>query len=78
MEVNGIAMGCALWRMELFRELAAPWFVTVNDVFPEKGGAQCFTQDLYFCERARRAGKRFAVDFRVKVGHLDTETGVVY
>jgi hypothetical protein len=78
MEVNGIAMGCALWRMELFRELAAPWFVTVNDLVPEKGGAQCFTQDLYFCERARRAGKRFAVDFRVKVGHLDIESGQVY
>jgi hypothetical protein len=78
MEVNGIAMGCALWRMELFRELAAPWFVTVNDFFPEKGGVQCFTQDLYFCERARKAGKRFAVDFRVKVGHLDIESGQVF
>lgn len=77
MEVNGIGMGCALWRMDLFRELAAPWFVTVSDVVAGKGVA-CMTQDLYFCERARRAGKRFAVDMRVKVGHLDVTSGVVY
>jgi len=77
MEVNGIAMGCTLWRMSLFREVPAPWFVTVSDVVPDKG-PQCYTQDLYFCERARRAGKRFAVDMRVKVGHLHVETGEVF
>jgi hypothetical protein len=78
MEVNGIAQGCSLYRMDLFREMKGPWFVTCNDIVPEKGGAQCFTQDLYFCEKARRAGKRFAVDFRVRVGHLDINTGIVY
>ena len=77
MEVNGIAMGCALWRLDLFRELPKPWFVTVADVIPDKG-AMAFTQDLFFCERAKKAGKRFAVDLRVKVGHLDIESGVVY
>ena len=77
MEVNGIAMGCTLYRMSLFRELAAPWFVTVADVVPDKG-PQAFTQDLYFCERAKRAGKRFAVDMRVRVGHIDTNDGRVY
>lgn len=77
MEVNGIAMGCALWKLDLFKEIKSPWFVTCNDIVPEKG-AMCYTQDLYFCERARRLGKRFAVDFRVKVGHLDINTGLVY
>lgn len=77
MEVNGIAMGCALWRMSLFREIAKPWFETLADVYPDKGPASG-TQDLVFCGKARRAGKRFAVDFRVKVGHLDVKTGVVY
>lgn len=77
MDVNGVAMGAALWRMDLFREIAAPWFVTVNDVVDGKG-AQCFTQDLWFCSRAKAAGKRFAVDLRVKVGHLDISSGVVY
>lgn len=77
MPVNGIAMGCALWRMDLFRQMPAPWFVTVADVIPDKG-PQCYTQDLYACERWARAGKRFAVDFRVRVGHLDINTGIVY
>jgi hypothetical protein len=77
MPVNGIAMGCGLWRMDLFRSLAEPWFVTVADIVPDKG-PQMFTQDLYFCMNAKKAGKRFAVDLRVKVGHMDVATGVVY
>lgn len=77
MEVNGIAMGCALWKMDLLREIPKPWFVTVADLIPEKG-VMCFTQDLFFCERAKRSGKRFGVDMRVRVGHLDIESGIVY
>jgi len=77
MPVNGIAMGCALWRMDLFKEIPPPWFVTVNDVVPGAGVA-CMTQDLYFCQRAVNAGKRFAVDMRIKVGHLDIATGAIY
>jgi hypothetical protein len=77
MEVNGIGMGCALWRMELFRQMTAPWFVTVADVVPDKGPIS-ITQDLYFCERMRRAHKRIAVDLRVRVGHVDRDTGEVY
>jgi len=77
MPVNGIAMGCALWRMDLFRDIPAPWYVTLNDLVPGKGIVG-MTQDLSFCKRAREAGKRFAVDMRVKVGHLDIGSGVVY
>lgn len=77
MEVNGLAMGCTLYRMELFRQIPEPWFVTVADVVPDKG-VMAYTQDLYFCERGKRAGKRFAVDLRVRVGHLDTASGLVY
>jgi hypothetical protein len=77
MEVNGIAMGCALWRISLFKEIPKPWFVTVADLIPDKG-VQCFTQDLNFCEKGKKSGKRFGVDFRVKVGHLDVNSGVVY
>lgn len=77
MEVNGIAMGCSLYRMELFRQIPHPWFVSVSDMVEGKG-AMGFTQDLFFCEKARRIGKRFAVDMRVKVGHLDFTSGIVY
>lgn len=77
MPVNGIACGAALWRMNLFREVPPPWFVTVNDIIPGKG-AICTTQDLDFCSKAVRAGKRFAVDMRVRVGHLDTASGTIF
>jgi len=76
-ECNGLAMGCTLFRMELFRQIPQPWFVTVADVIEGKG-AMGFTQDLYFCKNARALGKRFACDLRVKVGHLDLTTGIVY
>lgn len=76
MEVNGIAMGCALWRMDLFREMPQPWFVTVDDMLDNKPVG--FTQDLWFCKEAKRKGRRFAVDCRVKVGHMDLNTGEVY
>ena len=77
MDVNGIAMGCSLYRLDLFREIPAPWFVTVSDVIEGKG-PMGFTQDLWFCKAAKERGKRFAVDMRVRVGHLDFNTGIVY
>jgi hypothetical protein len=63
--------------MELFREISAPWFVTVSDIIPGKG-IECFSQDLWFCRAAVLAGKRMACDCRVKVGHIDWRSGVVY
>ena len=77
MSVNGIACGCALWRMSLFREIPPPWYVTLNDFIPGKGTVG-MTQDLRFCSEARRAGKRFGVDLRVKVGHLDVASGAIF
>lgn len=77
MPVNGIAMDCALWRMDLFRRVTAPWFVTVQEW--SEAGAKCYTQDLHFCERAvRQHGAKFWVDCRVRVGHMDVATGEVY
>jgi hypothetical protein len=76
MEVNGIAMGCSLYRLDVFRDVEPPWFVTVADVVD--GVPQGFTQDLYFCKNAKQKGKRFAVDMRVRVGHLDLASGIVY
>lgn len=73
MEVNGIAMGCSLYRTQSFREVAAPYFQTLNEW--GKGSA---TQDLFWCAKARRAGKRFAVDMRAVCGHIDYKTGMVY
>lgn len=77
MPVCGIACGCALWRMSLFRELPPPWYVTMNDIVPGKGVVG-MTQDLRFSEQLVRAGKRLAVDLRIKVGHLDVASGLIF
>lgn len=75
-EVNGLPQGCTLFKMELFRYVPEPWFNSFSDITPF--GAASFTQDLKFADRARRLGKRFFLDLRVKVGHLDVQTGIVY
>ncbi len=76
MPVNGVAQGCTLYRMDLFRQIPPPWFVTVCDLTPT--GPAGMTQDLHFSRLAVMAGKRLGVDLRVKVGHLDTNSDVVY
>ena len=76
-ECNGLAMGCTLYRMDVFKRIPPPWFVTVADVV-ERGGAQCFTQDLWMAQTMKKAGMRVAVDMRVRVGHLQIETGEVF
>ena len=76
MPVNGIAMGCSLYRMELFKTTPEPWFQTVSDVV--NGAPQAFTQDLWACKKWVEMGKTFAVDMRVRVGHMDLATDQVY
>lgn len=72
-ECNGTGMGFNLWRMSMFKDkkLRRPWFVTQK----HDGVA---TQDLYFWTDAKKRGYRCAVDCSVKVGHLDTATGIVW
>ena len=71
-ECNGTGMGFALWRMDLFRQMEKPWFVT------KAGIDGVGTQDLFFWGNARKQGFRCAVDCNVLTGHLDSSTGVVW
>ena len=73
-EVNGIGMGCAIWRKGLFRQVSEPWFETIQkDNMTGTGGG---TQDLVFCRKAKEeAGARFGVNCAVKVGHINLGTG---
>lgn len=74
-EVLGIPMGCALWKLSLFRELPPPWFVTKQNEYRARRNGT--TQDLYFSQRCIEAGKRLGIDRRVHVGHKDAD-GAVY
>lgn len=73
LEVNGIAMGAALWRKDLFRRVKNtkknPWFKTTAQM----------TQDLWFCKRAKlEAHARFGVHCGVRVGHYDAGSGQLF
>jgi hypothetical protein len=72
-------MGFNLWKVEMFKDerIPRPWFVSKQEYFPGKG-ASAYTQDLYFFENAGRLGYTFACDTRVKVGHLDPQSDVVW
>ena len=71
-ECVGLSMGFTLWRLKMFHDkrLPRPLFQTKVSAVEGVG-----TQDLMFWREARKYGYRCAVDTRVKVGHLDIETG---
>jgi hypothetical protein len=73
---NGLGMGFNLWNIQSLREklkdLPKPWFKTVQEI------GKVFSQDLWFYNEAAKYGFRVACDTRVKVGHLDVNTGIVW
>jgi hypothetical protein len=79
MPANGLGMGFNLWKIEMMKDerIPKPWFVTKQSYEPGKGKS-AYTQDLYFYENAGKLGYKFACDTRVKVGHLDPQSDVVW
>ena len=77
-ECNGMGMGFTLFKLGIFKDkkLKKPWFKTCNENTDQ--GGKHYTQDLYFFEQARELGYRVCVDTRVKVGHLDVKSGIIY
>ena len=76
---NGLGMGFTLFKMDIFKNpaLPRPLFET-RQVYTPGVGVEAYTQDLKFFENAGKLGYKFACDSRVKVGHLDVNTGVVW
>ena len=71
---NGLGQGFTLFRLEMFKDKRfeyGKWFETKQEVTPQ--GAVAYTQDLWFFQKARELGFKFACDTRVKVGHWDKE-----
>ena len=71
-ECNGVAMGFTLYRLDDLRRVDAPRFKTV------RSASEAWTQDLYYCHKAKQVGLRFAVHTGVLCGHLDPATGTVW
>jgi hypothetical protein len=73
---NMPGMGFCLFNIDVFRKVPAPWFHTA-DVEDANTNSE-FTQDGYFFRKAVTAGCKFAVDTRVKVGHIDLQTRQIW
>lgn len=78
-ECVGLGMGFTLFKMSLFKDLRVPrpFFKTLQEYTPGQG-PRMYTQDLYFFENIRRLGYRVACTTKVKVGHYDSNTDIVW
>lgn len=66
-EIHGGGMGCVLVNVNVFERLKYPWFDWVNYDDDNRG---MLSEDLYFCEKLRKAHIKRHVDSRVACGHL--------
>lgn len=77
-EVSGIGMGCTLLRVEPFKTLEKPWFKTVDNMEAFWDGipkAEVWTEDLYWCDKAIKAGGKVYADTSILCDHWDLATG---
>lgn len=79
---NGMGMGFTLMKLSMFADprtmdADGKWFKTVNE--HNDKGISCFTQDLYFMEKAViKCGYKAAVHTGIRVGHLDFASGEIF
>lgn len=80
-ECTGLGMDCTLIRIDLFKELQRPWFVTEDsDRFADgiNNASQC-TEDLYFCNRVlTETSFKVWCDASIQAFHEDVYTGRRY
>ena len=67
-EVYTAPTGCTLIKMDVFRTIPMPWFVTTGQL----------SQDSFFSQRARDAGYTLWCDTSIRCEHSDRVTGLVY
>lgn len=76
---NGLGMGFTLFKMSVFtgKKIERPFFKTLQKFEPGVG-TSAYTQDLYFFEKAAKAGYKIGCDSKVKVGHYDFNQDIVW
>lgn len=65
-EVSGLGTGCLLVKTSVFAELKRPYFPTE---FNERG-IMTSTQDIGFCEKARKSGFKVWCDTSIVIKHI--------
>lgn len=81
-EVNGVAMGFTLFRLDLFAkyfpELDDNWFVTDQVYDREEGRITRSTQDLTFCHNLRKRGGKIVVAQWARCGHYQADKDILW
>ena len=75
-----------IFKTEIFEKITYPWFATaftkiddVNNMDKSKfKSLVAFTEDVYFCDKAKQLGFKIGVHTGVRVSHLNVKTGEVY
>jgi hypothetical protein len=65
-EVDVLGMGCTLIPVALCKQMPRPWFKFQYDEYGWNG----VTEDVWFCQQAKRHGARLWVDPTLNVGHV--------
>jgi len=66
-QVEGIGLACCIISTEVFKKIEQPWFK-----FEMREGKR-IGEDIYFCEKARKAGFEIFVHTGVTCAHYGTE-----
>jgi len=80
-DCSGVGMGCAMLRVDAFREIPEPWFKTVDSIEAFKDGIQqgeMWTEDLYACDKLTKAGWKICADGGILPGHWDSASGKAF
>lgn len=66
-QIHGGGMGCAFIKTDVFKRLDYPWYDWVNYADDHRG---MLSEDLFFCEKCKKAGIKIYTDTRVGCGHM--------
>lgn len=67
-EVYTLAMGCTLYKVDMFKYMSEPYFATTDNL----------TQDSFFSQKARMLGHKLYCDTSIRCKHIDRVTGEVF
>jgi predicted SAM-dependent methyltransferase len=81
-ECSGLGMGCAMIRVDCFKDLEEPYFKTIDSVEAFMDGinqGEMWTEDLYFCDKLQKTGKwKIMADGGLLPDHWDAKSGTPY
>jgi SAM-dependent methyltransferase len=81
-ECTGIGMGCALVRVDVFKDIKKPWFKTLDNysfALDNIPYGETYTEDLYFCKKVVETDKwKIAAHGQILCPHVDVSSGREY